>query len=151
MYPVSGALCDDHIMSNIRAGEHGSTFGGNPLAMAIAKRSVEVLIEEKMVENSKEVGDYLISKTRALKSNLIKEVRGKGLFQGIEIKHDLNVDGNDLTKILYQNGLLTKATHRFCVRLTPALVITKKEIDDGMEIIEKSIQELEKINEEKKK
>jgi len=98
---VSGALCDDHIMSNIRAGEHGSTFGGNPLAMAIAKRSVEVLIEEKMVENSKEVGDYLISKTRALKSNLIKEVRGKGLFQGIEIKHDLNVDGNDLTKILY--------------------------------------------------
>jgi ornithine--oxo-acid transaminase len=150
-YPVSGILADSHIMDQVKAGEHGSTFGGNPLGMAIAKRAVEVIIEEGMVENSAKMGDYLISKTRQLTSPLIKEVRGRGLFQGIEIKDGHHVDGNDLAKILFQNGLLTKATHDLTVRLSPALVITSDEIDFAMEIITKSMSQLEDLNHQRSK
>ena len=70
-------------------------------------------------------------------------MRGRGLFHGIELKNDLGVDGNDLSKIILKHGVITKATHKFCLRLTPALVINKKEIDDVLEIVEKSLQELE--------
>ena len=86
--PVSGFLCDDYIMMQIKPGEHGSTYGGNPLSMAISKKAVEVLIKEKMVENSQVMGDYLHSLCKSLKSPLIKDVRGRGLFQGIEIHAD---------------------------------------------------------------
>jgi ornithine--oxo-acid transaminase len=91
--------------------------------MAIAKRAVEVLIEEDMIENSRKMGDYLMSNLKKFKSTLIHEVRGRGLFQGIEIKDGLEVDGNDFSKIMFKNGMLTKATHDRTVRLSPALVI----------------------------
>lgn len=87
-YPVSGILGNDDVMSVVKAGEHGSTFGGNPLGMAIAKRAVEVLIEEKMIENSRDLGAYFLNKLKTLKSPLIQEVRGRGLFIGLEFKHD---------------------------------------------------------------
>ena len=77
---MSGILANDEIMMQIKPGEHGSTFGGNPLGMAVAKRAIEVLIEEKMIENSRDMGAYLMGKTQALQSPLIKEVRGRGLF-----------------------------------------------------------------------
>jgi len=150
-YPVSGILADAHIMDLIKAGEHGSTFGGNPLGMAIAKRAVEVIVEEKMVENSAKMGEYLLSKTKTLSSPLLQEVRGRGLFQGIEVKAGLHVDGNDLSKIMFTNGVLTKATHDLTVRLSPALVINKEEIDAAMTIIEKSMVQLEELNEERSK
>ena len=147
--PVSGILANDNIMMEIKAGEHGSTYGGNALSMAVAKRAVEVLIEEKMIENSRDMGEYLLSKIQTLKSPMIKEVRGRGLFQGIEFNNDIKVNGTDLTKIMFKHGMITKSTHDYCVRLCPALVINKQEIDDGFEIIEKSIQELEIVNQER--
>ena len=107
--PVSGFLCDDFIMMQIKPGEHGSTFGGNPMGMAVSKKAVEVLLSEGMVENAQIMGDYLLSLTSSLKSPLIKEVRGRGLFQAIEFKNDLKVNANDLTNILFKNGLITKA------------------------------------------
>lgn len=149
-YPVSGIMANDEIMSCVKAGEHGSTFGGNPLGMAISKRAVEVILEEGMIDNSRKMGDYLLSRTRGFTSPLIKEVRGRGLFQGIEIKSGLNVDGNDLAKILFKNGLLTKATHDLVVRLSPALVIKQDEIDEAVEILTKSLTELEQLNEQRK-
>ena len=147
--PVSGVLANDDVMQWIKPGEHGSTYGGNPLSMAVAKRAVEVLIEEKMPENSAEMGAYLMGKLKAMKSPLIKEVRGRGLFIGVEFKHDQKVNGNDLAKILFSNGLITKATHDYCIRLSPALVINKQEIDTGFEIFEKSVQTLEQLNEQR--
>ena len=136
--PVSGILASDEIMLQIKPGEHGSTFGGNPLGMAVAKRAVEVIYEEKMIENSKEMGAYMLQKAQGFKSPLIKEVRGRGLFIGIEL-HDIYVDANDLAKIILKHGVISKATHKHCLRLTPALVINKKEVDDVMEIVEKSL------------
>ena len=147
--PTSGILCNDDIMMQIKPGEHGSTYGGNPLSMAVAKRAIEVLFEEKMIENSRDMGNYLHSKTSSLKSPLIKEVRGRGLFQGVELRHDLHVNGTDLTKLMFAKGMISKSTHDYCVRLTPALVINKQEVDDGFEILEKSLQELEVINNER--
>lgn len=84
--PVSAVLCDNIIMNNIRPGEHGSTYGGNPLACAVTMTAIDVLIEEKMCENSAVMGDYLISQLRSTltNSNIIKTIRGKGLFIGIE-------------------------------------------------------------------
>ncbi len=147
--PTSGILADDAVMMEIKAGEHGSTYGGNPLSMAVAKRAIEVLYEDKMIENSREMGAYLYSKTSKLNSPLLKEVRGRGMFQGIELKNDLHVNGADLTKLMFSKGILSKSTHDYCVRLTPALVINKSEIDAGVEIVEKSLQELEVINNER--
>jgi ornithine--oxo-acid transaminase len=129
--PVSGIVANDEIMMQIKPGDHGSTYGGNPLGMAVAKRAVEVLFEEGMIDNSMNMGQYLLEKNREMvkTTNLIKDVRGRGLLQGIEFKHDLKVDGNDMAKIMFKNGIITKATHDFCVRLSPSLVINKDEID----------------------
>jgi len=118
--------------------------------MAVSKRAVEVMIEEKMVENSLAMGDYLLSKTRSLDSPLIKEVRGRGLFQGIEIKRDLNVDANDLANLMFKRGMVTKSAQKYTLRLTPALVINKEELDEGFEIIKESLAELETVNDQRK-
>lgn len=147
--PVSGIVANDDVMMLIKAGDHGSTYGGNPLGMACAKAAVQALVEEGMVENSLEVGAYMEQGLRDLKSPLIKEVRARGLFAGVEFHTGHHVDGNDLTKILMRNGLLTKATHDMTVRLTPALVVTKPEIDDAIEIVEKSIEELKSLSEQR--
>ena len=117
--------------------------------MAVAKRAIEVLYEDKLIENSREMGAYLYSKTSKLDSPLLKDARGRGLFQGIELKHDLHVNGADLTKLMFAKGVISKSTHDYCVRLTPALVINQNEIDDGFEVIEKSLQELEVMNNER--
>ena len=144
-YPVSGILADAHIIDLVKAGEHGSTFGGNPLGMAISKRAVEVLIEEGMVENSRKMGEYMRAGLDKLKCPLIHDIRGRGLFQGVEVKEGLKVDGNDLSKIMFKNGMLTKATHERTVRLSPALVINKDEIDYALDIFEKSLTQLEEL------
>lgn len=123
--PVSGILADSHIMNEIKPGDHGSTYGGNPLGMAVAKAAVEAIVEEKMTENSLAMGAILKERFDALKSPLIKENRNRGLFAAIEFVHDAKVDGNHFAKILMNNGLLTKATHTYCVRFAPALVINE--------------------------
>ena len=147
--PVSGIVCDNHIMEVITPGTHGSTYGGNPLGMAVAKRAVEVLVEEKMVENSKEMGEYLIERMRQLKSPLIKEVRGRGLFVGLEFKRGLKISANDIANNLLNHGLITKATHEMTLRMSPPLTVNKKQIDEGLEILKQAIGELETLSKER--
>jgi len=133
--PVSGILASNEVMNTIKPGDHGSTYGGNPLGMAVAHAAVECLIEEKMVENSMNMGQILHDKFTAFDSPLIKEVRSRGLFCGVEFQHDLPVNGNHFAKILMKNGLLTKATHDYCVRFAPALVINEGELNQAVDIV----------------
>ena len=147
--PVSGILANNHLMNEIKPGDHGSTYGGNPLGMAIAKAAVKAIVDEKMAENSLAMGHILRERFDALKSPLIKEVRNRGLFAGIEFVSDAKVDGNDYAKILMTNGLLTKATHTYCVRFAPALIINEKEIHESADIIEKSLAQLDQLNNSK--
>jgi ornithine--oxo-acid transaminase len=113
MLPVSGCMADDFIMKHIGPGDHGCTYGGNPLAMATAHAAVKTLVDEGMVENSRAMGKIFKRELEKLKSPLIKEVRGRGLFLGIEIEKsdDIKVDGNHFAKMFFKNGVLTKATH----------------------------------------
>lgn len=128
MLPVSGCLSDAFIMDHIKPGDHGSTYGGNPLAMAVAKTAVETIVEEGMVENSQRLGELLKSELRKIDTDMFKDIRGRGLFVGVELKEGLGVDGNHFAKILCKHGLLTKATHDYTIRLAPPLVITESEI-----------------------
>ena len=141
--PVSGVLCNDDIMMTIGPGDHGSTYGGNALGMAISRVALEVLVEEDMVGNAFRVGAHLEAGLRALNSPLIKEVRGRGLFHGLEFNEGHGVDANDFTKILSSHGLLSKSARAMTVRFSPALVITKEEIDKALDIVKKSLVELE--------
>ena len=133
-------------MDTIKPGDHGSTYGGNPLGMAVARTAVEVIIEEGMVENSLKMGDLFTNKLNALNSPSVKEIRSRGLFCGMEFKHDLKHDGNDFAKILMKNGLITKATQKHVIRFAPALVIKESEIIEAVEIIDKSLQEFDSMN-----
>lgn len=147
--PVSGILADDHIMMTIKPGDHGSTYGGNPLGMAVAKAAVEALVEEGMVENAQVMGQLLHDNLNSMSSPLIKEVRARGLFCGMEFHEHLAVDGNHFAKILLKNGLVTKATHVRTVRFAPALIIKEHEINEACEIVSNSLRELEQMNEQK--
>lgn len=146
MMPVSGCVADQHIMKHIGPGDHGSTYGGNPLAMATAHAAVKTLVEEGMVENSQKMGEIFKSELQKINCDLYKEVRGRGLFIGVELKHDLKVNGNHFAKILAKHGLLTKATHESTIRLSPALVIQEHEIHEVVEIIKRGTEDLVKLN-----
>jgi len=119
----------------LRPGEHGSTFGGNPLACAIARTALKVLIEENMIENAVVIGEYFLSKLLQTKSPYIKEVRGKGLMIGVELIPEAG-GARQYCKALMAQGLLCKETHENIIRFAPPLVITKEEIDWAMERIE---------------
>ncbi len=139
--PVSAVLADDEIMMLIKPGQHGSTYGGNPLACAVAIEALKVLKEEKMCENAIAQGDYFRAKLKALNSPYIKEVRGKGLFTAVVIGHDSLGDdaAMDLCLRMMENGLLAKPTHGDKIRFAPPLVITRKQIDECIDIIEESL------------
>lgn len=143
MYPVSGCLADSHIMDGIGPGDHGSTYGGNPLGMAIAHAAVSTIVEEGLVENSAKMGELLKSELAKINSPLFKEIRGRGLFIGVELKDDLPVDGNHFAKILCKEGLLTKSTHDYTIRLAPPLVINEQEIKQSVEIVAEGAHKLE--------
>lgn len=132
-YPVSGVLADKEVMLTIKPGEHGSTFGGNPLAAAVAIRSLEVIEEENMVERSFEMGEYFMAKLRAIDNPKIELVRGKGLWIGLV----LNEKARPYCVQLKEEGVLCKDTHETIIRIAPPLVITKEEIDWAIEKIEK--------------
>lgn len=102
-----------------------------------------------MVENSARMGDLLKSELGKLDQSLFKEIRGRGLFVGVELRNDLNVDGNDFAKILCKHGLLTKATHDSTIRLAPPLVITAEEVKQSVEIVGAGLEDLKKLNEQK--
>jgi ornithine--oxo-acid transaminase len=120
----------------IKPGDHGSTFGGNPLGAAIARASIKVLVEEKLIENSSEMGKYFVDKLKTIKSKHIKEVRGKGLFIGVEL-HPEAKGARRFCERLMKEGILCKETHDNVIRFAPPLVIKKEEIDWAFEKIDK--------------
>ena len=134
-YPVSAVLSNVEVLGVLRPGEHGSTFGGNPLACAIARTALKVLVEENMIENAAKMGDYFISKLKEIKSPYIKEIRGKGLLIGVEL-HPEAGGARKFCEKLMTKGLLCKETHEDTIRFAPPLIIQKEEVDWALERIE---------------
>jgi ornithine--oxo-acid transaminase len=131
-YPVSAVLADNKIMDLFRPGDHGSTFGGNPLGAAVARQALRVLVEEDMIEQSRRLGEYFKGRLARLESEHIKEVRGKGLFIGVE----LHLPARPFCEALKERGILCKETHDNVIRFAPPLTITRQEIDWALEHIE---------------
>jgi ornithine--oxo-acid transaminase len=127
-YPVSAVLADRPIMGLIQAGEHGSTFGGNPLAAAIARAALQVLEEEKLAENAARIGEYLMDQLAEIPSRHVKEVRGKGLLIGVEL-HEKAGGARRFCEALQQRGILAKETHQHVIRFAPPLVIDQATVD----------------------
>ena len=138
--PVSCVLANDEIMLTIKPGEHGSTYGGNPLACKVAIASLQVLKDEKMAENAQVNGAYLREQLRGLNHPNISLVRGKGLLNAIIIKHDSKDAAWELCMKMMENGLLAKPTHGDKIRFAPPLVITKEQIDECVGIIKRSLE-----------
>lgn len=133
IYPVSVVLASKDILGVFKPGDHGSTFGGNPLAAAIGIEALNVLIEERLPERAQEMGEYFMSELKKINHPDIKEVRGKGLLIGLELKVPARVYAEKLMK----EGLLCKETHQYVLRFAPPLVITREEIDWALERIRK--------------
>ena len=147
--PVSAVLADDEIMMCIRPGEHGSTFGGNPLACVVAKSALEVVKEENLVENAFLRGHQFRDRLKNLgeESELVKKIRGKGLLNAIVIDDDEDSSTAwDICMKMKDNGLIAKPTHGNIIRFAPPLVISETEVDESCEIIEQSIKEFSKSN-----
>lgn len=135
-YPVSAVLASNEILGVFHPGDHGSTFGGNPLGCAVARTAMRVLIDEKLVERSAELGAYFLSRLQTLHTPAIKEVRGRGLWIGIE----LNRLARPYCEALKEEGILCKETHDRVIRIAPPLVITREEIDWAFDRIAKVLQ-----------
>ncbi len=142
VFPVSAVLADDEIMLVIKPGEHGSTFGGNPLACAIARAALEVVKEESLAENAEKLGKIFREEMKAFKNPMIELVRGKGLLNAIVIKPTNGKKAWDVCLKMAENGLLAKPTHEHIIRFAPPLVITEKELREALSIIMKSIQQV---------
>ncbi len=140
--PISAVLADDDVMLVIKPGEHGSTFGGNPLAAKVAVTALQVLKEEKLDENAEKLGNLFRQEVRKIKSDMIELVRGKGLLNAIVIKPKNGKEAWDVCLKMRDNGLLAKPTHGHIIRFAPPLVITEEQIKEAVKIIEKSIQEI---------
>jgi ornithine--oxo-acid transaminase len=132
-YPVSAVLASKQVLGVFHPGDHGSTFGGNPLGCAVARAALQVLRDEKLIERSAELGSYFLEKLRALRSPHVKEVRGKGLWIGVE----LNQPARPFCETLKQLGVLCKETHDVVIRIAPPLVIAREEVDWAVERIAK--------------
>jgi ornithine--oxo-acid transaminase len=137
--PVSAVLADDEIMLTIKPGEHGSTYGGNPLACAVSITALSVLKEENMPENAVQMGEYFRNGLESMQSPFIETVRGKGLLNAVVIHHTGPDAAWDLCMELKENGLLAKPTHGNKIRFAPPLIITKSQMDECLEIIEDSL------------
>ena len=131
-YPVSAILADEEVLGLFQPGDHGSTFGGNPLGSAIGRAALQVIVDENLVERSRELGAYFKGRLERIESDVIKEVRGRGLFIGVE----LNVAARPFAEALRDRGILCKETHKTVIRFAPPLVITKEEIDWALGHIE---------------
>lgn len=139
MYPVSAVFANDEIMLCIKPGQHGSTYGGNPLGCKIAISAMEVVVDEKLAENAQLLGDLLRSELRNIKSDRITTVRGKGLLNAIIIKEKDGITAWEVCLRLAENGLLAKPTHGDIIRFAPPLVITKEQILECAAIIKNTI------------
>jgi ornithine--oxo-acid transaminase len=127
-YPVSAVLSNSEVLGVLQPGQHGSTFGGNPLACAIARAALRVLTEEGMIENSAVMGDYFMKGLKSIRSNLVREVRGRGLMLAVEL-HPEAGGARKYCYALKDRGLLAKDTHGHTIRIAPPLVVQKAEID----------------------
>jgi ornithine--oxo-acid transaminase len=134
-YPVSAVLSNKEVLGVFQPGDHGSTFGGNPLACAVARMALQVLVDEGMIENAARMGDYLMNKLEKIHSPYIKEIRGKGLLIGMEL-HPQAGGARRFCEALMAQGLLCKETHKHVIRFAPPLIIQKDDIDWALEKIE---------------
>lgn len=139
VFPVSAVLADDVVMLCIKPGEHGSTFGGNPLACMVAKAALEVVVEENLAENALRLGEIFRTEMKAIESDMVSLVRGKGLLNAIVIKPKDGIEAWDVCMKLRDNGLLAKPTHGDIIRFAPPLVITEAQLMECTQIIKKTI------------
>jgi ornithine--oxo-acid transaminase len=142
MLPVSAVLASDEIMLTIQPGEHGSTYGGNPLACKVAITALEVLTEEKMIENAYELGQVFRTKLEQLNHPYISLVRGKGLFNAIVVNHPNQDMAWEICMKMKENGLLAKPTHHDRIRFAPPLCISREQIEESVDIIARSLREV---------
>lgn len=143
VYPVSGVLADDQVMLTIKPGEHGSTYGGNPLGMKVAKTALEVIIEENLIKNAEKMGELFRKELKEkLPSDVVICVRGKGLLNAIIIRE--NYDAMDICMTMRDRGLLAKPTHGDKIRFAPPLVITEEQLFQCINIIVESINSVRK-------
>ncbi|MDL2251695.1 ornithine--oxo-acid transaminase [Odoribacter sp. OttesenSCG-928-J03] len=143
MMPVSCVLADDDIMLCIKPGEHGSTFGGNPIAAKVSMAALEVIRDEKLAENAEKLGKIFREKAKAIKSDMIELVRGRGLLNAIVIKPKNGKTAWDVCLAMRDNGLLAKPTHNHIIRFAPPLVINEQQLLEGIAIIEKSLKQFD--------
>jgi len=141
LLPVSAFVATDELMAVFRPGDHGSTFGGNPLAATVALEALQVLYDDRLIERSAELGDYLLARLRTVKSPLIRDIRGKGLFVGLEVDAK-RTTGRSVVDRLLARGVVSKDTHWTVVRFAPPLVIAKEEIDWAVEQVRAVFDEL---------
>jgi ornithine--oxo-acid transaminase len=134
VYPVSAFLADDKVMDVFEPGSHGSTYGGNPLACAVAEAALDVMVDEKLIERSAELGSYMHERLLAIDSPKVKEIRCVGLWAGIELNEDAG-GARKFSEALQERGLLCKETHVHTLRLAPPLVITREELDQALDTI----------------
>ncbi|MBS4014602.1 MAG: ornithine--oxo-acid transaminase [Bacteroidetes bacterium] len=139
LYPVSAVFANDDVMLVIKPGQHGSTFGGNPIACKVAMAALDVVKEEKLAERAEKLGEILRKELRAIKSDMITLVRGKGLLNAIVIKPKNGKEAWDVCVKMAENGLLAKPTHGDIIRFAPPLVITEEQLMECVEIIKKSV------------
>ena len=135
-YPVSAVLSNSEVLSVLRPGEHGSTFGGNPMACATARAAMRVLVDEGMIENSADQGHYLLAELAGMRTNQVKDVRGRGLMVAVEFHPEVG-GARRFCEKLKDVGLLCKETHKDTLRLAPPLIITRDQVDWALENIEK--------------
>ena len=143
LYPVSCVLADDEIMLTIKPGEHGSTYGGNPIAARVAMAALNVIRDEKLVENSAAMGEIFRREMKAIKSGRIETVRGKGLLNAVAIKPMDGKTAWDVCIALKENGLIAKPTHEHIIRFTPPLIINEEQMTEAIGIIKKTLMEFE--------
>jgi ornithine--oxo-acid transaminase len=137
-YPVSAVLADREVMGLFQPGEHGSTFGGNPLGAAVARAALKVIVDEKLTDRAIEMGNYFMEKLRTIPSKHVKEVRGKGLLIGVELYKEAG-GARRFCEVLKEKGILAKETHDNVIRFAPPLIITKETLDWALPIIEETL------------
>ena len=143
MYPVSCVLADNEIMMTIKPGEHGSTYGGNPIAAKVAIAAMNVILDEKLVENSNRMGEIFRKEMKSIDSEMVEMVRGKGLLNAVVIKPTNGKTAWDVCLALKENGLIAKPTHNHIIRFTPPLIITEEQLMEAIEIIKNTFKEFE--------
>ena len=138
--PVSAVLANDEVMLNIKPGEHGSTYGGNPLACAVATVALQVILDENLCQNAAVLGQVFREGLRSISSPLIAEVRGKGLLNAVVIHNTPGKDALAVCHRMLEHGLLAKPTHGDIIRFAPPLCITESQLREGLDIIQKTLQ-----------